>query len=71
MQDRLQRETDDKKNELESYIYAMRSKLSDTLAAYIPEAAKDALVSRLTDLEVRTFGSRMAVYISALHAMSV
>lgn len=51
VQDRLQRETDDKKNELESYIYALRGKLSDTLAAYIPEAAKDVLVSKLTDLE--------------------
>jgi len=39
-QDRIVRETYDKRNELESYIYEMRQKLSDQLAIYCQESLK-------------------------------
>ncbi len=53
MQDRLQRETNDKKNDLESYIYSLRNKLSDVLAEYAPESIKGPLLQTLNDMEVR------------------
>ena len=56
-QDRLQRDTNDKKNELESYIYSLRGKLADALSAYAPDSIKEALSSRLTELEARSLAS--------------
>jgi hypothetical protein len=56
VQDRLQRETNDKKNDLESYIYSLRNKLSDVLADYAPESMKSSLLQTLNDMEVRTPG---------------
>ena len=56
MQDRLQRETNDKKNDLESYIYSLRNKLSDVLADYAPESMKSSLMQTLNDMEVRAPG---------------
>lgn len=56
MQDRLQRETNDKKNDLESYIYSLRNKLSDVLADYAPESMKATLLQKLNDMEVRAPG---------------
>lgn len=53
MQDRLQRETNDKKNDLESYIYSLRNKLSDVLADFAPESIKGTLMQQLNDMEVR------------------
>ena len=53
LQDRIQRETADKKNELESYVYGMRSKLSDALADYASPSVRDDLTQRLNDTEVR------------------
>jgi len=53
LQDRIQRETADSKNALESYVYSLRSKLSDQLSAYAPPATRDALIERLNDMEVR------------------
>lgn len=52
LQDRIQRETADSKNALESYVYSLRSKLSDQLSAYAPAASRDALIERLNDMEV-------------------
>jgi hypothetical protein len=54
VQDRLQRETNDKKNDLESYIYSLRNKLSDVLSDYAPESMKSTLLQTLNDMEVRT-----------------
>ncbi len=48
----MQRDTNDKKNDLEAYIYSLRGKLSDVLSSYVPEAAKEAISSRLTAMEV-------------------
>jgi heat shock 70kDa protein 4 len=50
-EDRLIRETADKRNELESYIYAMRTKLDGALKAYASPQEKDKLQHALTDAE--------------------
>lgn len=52
LQDRIQAETADRKNELEAYVYSLRSKLADQLAAYAPVKAREALTQRLNDMEV-------------------
>lgn len=56
VQDRLQRETNDKKNDLEAYIYSLRNKLSDVLADYAPESIKGSLLQKLNDMEVGNVG---------------
>ena len=53
LQDRIQAETADRKNELEAYVYSLRSKLADQLSAYAPAAARETLTARLNDMEVR------------------
>lgn len=53
----MQRDTNDKKNELESYIYSLRGKLADALSAYAPDSIKEALSSRLTEMEARLSAS--------------
>ena len=53
LQDRIQAETADRKNELEAYVYSLRSKLADQLAAYAPAAARETLTARLNAMEVR------------------
>jgi hypothetical protein len=65
VQDRLQRETNDKKNDLESYIYSLRNKLSDVLADYAPESMKSSLLQTLNDMEVRTPGLCCASFVAA------
>lgn len=52
LQDRIQAETADRKNELEAYVYSLRSKLADQLSAYAPAKAREALTQRLNDMEV-------------------
>ncbi|CAM9415568.1 unnamed protein product [Choristocarpus tenellus] len=50
-QDRILKETADKRNELESYIYGMRDRLVDLLQSYVePEEAED-FKAKLTDAE--------------------
>lgn len=51
VQDRLQRETNDKKNDLEAYIYSLRNKLADVLAGFVPESVKAPLLERLNEME--------------------
>eukprot|EP00887_Chlorella_sp_A99_P002220 scaffold21.g2220.t1 len=51
LQARVQEETNDAKNALESYIYGLRNALCDRLAPYVPDAAKASLQSRLDDME--------------------
>ena len=60
LQDRIQRETADSKNALESYVYSLRSKLSDQLSSYAPAATRDALIERLNDMEVRKIVSQQS-----------
>ncbi|KAI1853363.1 hypothetical protein JX265_000141 [Neoarthrinium moseri] len=51
MEDKLVADTEEKKNELETYIYDMRNKLDDQLADFASEEEKDKLRSKLTDSE--------------------
>jgi len=50
-EDRLIVETSDKRNELESYIYAMRAKINADLKNYIQPEEKTQLTALLTDAE--------------------
>lgn len=50
-QDRLIVETADKRNEVESYIYAMRDKLEGTLKEFVTAADKDTFSALLTTIE--------------------
>ncbi len=52
MQARVQEETSDRKNALESYIYSLRNRLSEQLAAYVGDDAKAGLLAKLEDMEV-------------------
>ncbi|KXZ55613.1 hypothetical protein GPECTOR_2g1163 [Gonium pectorale] len=49
--DRLQEETNERKNALEGYVYDLRNKLYDVYAPYIKEADKEALQAELTAME--------------------
>lgn len=52
-EDKLVADTEEKKNELEAYIYDMRNKIDDQLADFASEEEKDNLRAKLTDSEVR------------------
>ncbi|GLC40661.1 hypothetical protein PLESTB_000035600 [Pleodorina starrii] len=49
--DRLQEETNERKNALEGYVYDLRNKLYDMYAPYIKEADKEVLQGQLTAME--------------------
>lgn len=49
--DKLQEDTNEAKNALEAYIYSLRNKLYESLAPYVKEADKEALVAQLTRME--------------------
>ncbi|GIL79849.1 hypothetical protein Vretimale_12448 [Volvox reticuliferus] len=49
--DRLQEETNERKNALEGYVYDLRNKLYDVYAPYIKETDKEALQGKLTAME--------------------
>ncbi|GAB4818888.1 hypothetical protein N2152v2_005934 [Parachlorella kessleri] len=51
LQARVQEETSDRKNALESYIYSLRNRLSEQLAAYVGDDAKAGLLAKLEDME--------------------
>ncbi|KAI1386140.1 heat shock protein Hsp88 [Hypoxylon trugodes] len=50
-EDKLVADTEEKKNELETYIYDMRNKLDDQFADFASEEEKDKLRSKLTESE--------------------
>lgn len=52
MEDKLVADTEEKKNELETYIYDMRNKLDDQYADFASEEEKDKLRAKLTESEV-------------------
>lgn len=52
MEDKLVADTEEKKNELEAYIYDMRNKLDDTYAEFASDEEKDKIRAKLTDSEV-------------------
>ncbi|KAI1330852.1 heat shock protein Hsp88 [Xylariaceae sp. FL0255] len=51
MEDKLVADTEEKKNELETYIYDMRNKIDDQYADFASEEEKDKLRAKLTDSE--------------------
>ena len=53
MEDKLVADTEEKKNELETYIYDMRNKLDDQYADFASEEEKDKIRAKLTTTEVR------------------
>ena len=55
MEDKLVADTEDKKNELESYIYEMRSKVEDQYAEFASDDEKEKLRAKLTESEVGFF----------------
>jgi len=52
MEDKLVLDTEDKKNELESYIYELRGKIDDQYAEFASEEEKEKLKAILTKAEV-------------------
>ena len=53
MEDKLVADTEDKKNELESYIYELRGKIDDQYAEFASEEEKTKLKEKLEKSEVR------------------
>ncbi|GAM42963.1 heat shock protein [Talaromyces pinophilus] len=51
MEDKLVADTDEKKNELESYIYELRDKIETTYAEFSSEDEKEKLRAKLTEAE--------------------
>ncbi|KAI1493502.1 heat shock protein Hsp88 [Biscogniauxia mediterranea] len=51
MEDKLVADTEEKKNELEAYIYDLRNKLDDVYAEFASEEEKDKLRSKLNEME--------------------
>ena len=49
---RLQEATNDRKNALEAYVYALRGKLSGPLEPYVTPADRDSIMAKLTETEV-------------------
>jgi heat shock protein 4 len=52
MEDKLVADTEEKKNELETYIYEMRNKIDDQYAEFASEAEKEKLKAKLEAIEV-------------------
>lgn len=52
-EDKLVADTEDKKNELESFIYDLRGKIDETYADFANEEEKDRVRAKCTDTEVR------------------
>ncbi|KAH7031002.1 hsp70-like protein [Microdochium trichocladiopsis] len=70
MEDKLVADTEEKKNELETYIYDMRNKLDEQFADLASDDEKDALRSKLTETEDWLYedgeDATKAVYISKM-----
>lgn len=54
MEDKLVADTEDKKNELESYIYELRSKIDDQYSDFASDEEKSKLKTKLEQSEVRS-----------------
>lgn len=52
MEDKLVADTEEKKNELETYIYEMRNKIDDQYAEFASDAEKTKLKEKLEASEV-------------------
>ncbi len=55
MEDKLVADTEDKKNELETYVYELRAKIDDQYAEFANEEEKTKLKEKLEQSEVRYF----------------
>ncbi|KAI2625202.1 heat shock protein Hsp88 [Xylaria nigripes] len=70
MEDKLVADTEEKKNELETYIYDMRNKVDDQFADFASEDEKDKIRSKLTATEDWLYeegeDSTKAIYISKI-----
>jgi len=53
MEDKLVADTEEKKNELETYIYEMRNKIDDQYSEFASDAEKTKLKEKLEASEVR------------------
>lgn len=53
MEDKLVADTEEKKNELETYIYDMRNKIDDQYTEFASESEKEKLKAKLEAIEVR------------------
>ncbi len=53
MEDKLVADTEEKKNEFETYIYELRNKLDDQYADFASDEEKDKIRAKLTESEVR------------------
>ncbi|KAI9824461.1 MAG: adenyl-nucleotide exchange factor sse1 [Thelocarpon impressellum] len=56
MEDKLVADTEDKKNELESYIYEMRGKIDDQFADFASDEEKEKLKAKLEEAEDWLYG---------------
>lgn len=52
MEDKLIADTEDKKNELESFIYELRGKIDEQYAEFASEEEKEKIRAKLTESEV-------------------
>ncbi|KAI1422287.1 heat shock protein Hsp88 [Xylaria sp. FL1777] len=70
MEDKLVADTEEKKNELETYIYDMRNKLDDQYADFASDEEKDKLRAKLTESEDWLYeegeDTTKAVYVSKI-----
>ncbi|KAI0394369.1 heat shock protein Hsp88 [Xylariaceae sp. FL0594] len=70
MEDKLVADTEEKKNELETYIYDMRNKLDDQLADFASEEEKEKIKAKLNETEDWLYedgeDSTKAVYIAKI-----
>lgn len=58
MEDKLVADTEEKKNELEAYIYDMRNKIDDQFAELASDDEKDKIRSKLSETEVSSLSRR-------------
>lgn len=52
LQDRVQEQTNEAKNALEAYVYALRNKLYDQLSEFVTDDFKESTSKRLEQMEV-------------------
>lgn len=63
MEDKLVADTEEKKNELEAYIYDMRNKIDDQFAELASDEEKDKIRSKLSETEVSSLSKRaLSIY---------
>ena len=51
LQDRVMEETKERKNAVEEYVYGMRAKITEALAAYVDPATAESFTKLLSDTE--------------------